>query len=239
MAVYKQRRSNKWWYKFNWNGQTIRESTKQANKRVAEQMEAAHKTSLAKGEVGIRSKQPAPTLKAFCEDSFLPFVRSTSAAEANTIRFYENSVANLTAFPKLANLPLDQINAEVVAFFVARRQLDTVQVSTINRDLATLRRMLHLAVEWGKVTTLPPRIRLLPGENHRERVLSVEEETAYLDAARQIGNNIENAYNQALTGVRAVQRGEEPKRPDSYLLGDVTTILFDCGLRPEECLRLN
>ena len=38
MAVYKQKGSKRWWYKFNWNGELIRESTKQTNKRVAEQM---------------------------------------------------------------------------------------------------------------------------------------------------------------------------------------------------------
>jgi spore germination protein GerM len=47
------RESKYWWYKFVWNGEPIRESTKQTNKRVAEQMEAAHRTALAKGEVGI------------------------------------------------------------------------------------------------------------------------------------------------------------------------------------------
>jgi hypothetical protein len=54
MAVYRQPKSKYWWYKFTWNGKLIRESTKQTNKRVAEQMEAAHRTALAKGEVGIR-----------------------------------------------------------------------------------------------------------------------------------------------------------------------------------------
>jgi hypothetical protein len=33
MAVYKQIGSKNWWYKFTWNGQQIRESTKQTNKR--------------------------------------------------------------------------------------------------------------------------------------------------------------------------------------------------------------
>jgi len=40
--VYKQAKSKNWWYKFNWNGEQIRESTKQTNKRVAGHMEAAH-----------------------------------------------------------------------------------------------------------------------------------------------------------------------------------------------------
>ena len=81
MAVYKQTKSKYWWYKFTWNGEPIRESTKQTNKRVAEQMEAAHRTALAKGEVGIRDKKPVPTLKDFAERDFLPFVRSTFAAK--------------------------------------------------------------------------------------------------------------------------------------------------------------
>jgi hypothetical protein len=50
MAVYKQPKSRNWWYKFTWNGQQIRESTKQTNKRIAEQMEAAHRTALAKAK---------------------------------------------------------------------------------------------------------------------------------------------------------------------------------------------
>lgn len=110
-------------------------------------MEAAHKTSLAKGEVGIREKKPVPTLEKFLENDFLPFVRTTKAAKPNTVRFYENSGANLQTYSKLAGLALDQITAEHIAGFVAHRQGAKVQVSTINRDLATLRRAFHLAAE--------------------------------------------------------------------------------------------
>jgi hypothetical protein len=49
MAVYKQPKSKYWWYKFTWNGEPIRESTKQTNKRVAEQMEAAHLSPGSRG----------------------------------------------------------------------------------------------------------------------------------------------------------------------------------------------
>jgi hypothetical protein len=76
MAVYKQSNSKNWWYKFNWNGRQVRESTKQTNKRIAEQMEAAHRASLAKGDVGIREKGPAPTIQEFVEQEFRPFVES-------------------------------------------------------------------------------------------------------------------------------------------------------------------
>ena len=84
IAAYKQRKSKNWWYKFTWNGRAIRESTKQTNKRTAEQMEAAHRTALAKGEVGIRERKPVPVLKDFAERDFLPYVRSTFAAKVKT-----------------------------------------------------------------------------------------------------------------------------------------------------------
>src|SRR5437763_1333438 len=102
MAVYKQAKSRNWWYKFNWNGKSIRESTKQTNKRTAEQMEAAHKTALAKGEVGIRDRKAVATLAAFAEKEFLPFVRSTFSAKPKTANYYEYGVKRLLAFERLA-----------------------------------------------------------------------------------------------------------------------------------------
>ena len=49
-----------------------------------------------------------------------------------------------------------------------------------------------------KVTRVLPRVRLLAGENHRERVLSFAEEKLYLEAAVAIGHGIEDAYERAL-----------------------------------------
>ncbi len=56
--------------------------------------------------------------------------------------------------------------------------------ATVNRELATLRRLLRLAYEW-KVINRVPRIRLLPGERNREFVLSHDAEKDYLDFAPQ------------------------------------------------------
>ena len=236
MAIYK--RGKIWWYKFNWNGEPIRESTKQANKRTAEQMEATHKTSLAKGEVGLRDRKPAPTLADFAEKDFLPFVRSTSAGKPRTVSFYENTTKNIIRFTKLANLRMDAINADVLAEFGARRREAGMETSTINRDLATVRRMFHLAQEWGRVATVLPKVKMLAGEKQRERVLTHEEEQRYMDAATELGRRLDESYRLALTGIRAVRRGEQPQMPDAYLLRDVGAVLLDCGLRPEECHRL-
>jgi integrase len=45
-----------------------------------------------------------------------------------------------------------------------------------------LRRILNLSVEWGVLPTAP-KIKVLPGERRRERVIAPEEEARYLTAA--------------------------------------------------------
>jgi hypothetical protein len=55
MSIYK--RGDVYWYKFMWEGLLVRESTKQGNDKVARKIEAAHKTRLAEGLVGIREKK--------------------------------------------------------------------------------------------------------------------------------------------------------------------------------------
>ena len=108
MAVYKQPRSKYWWYKFTWRSEQIRESTKQTNKRVAEQMGAAHKTALAKGEVGIREKKPAPTFSALCK-RFLKWVAVEKAERPSTVKFYNDMVRNLLRYEPFGNLLIDRI----------------------------------------------------------------------------------------------------------------------------------
>ncbi len=236
--VFKQKNSNRWWYKFVWNGELIRESTKQTNKRVAEQMEAAHKGALAKGEVGIRDKVQVATLADFAAKDFLPFVDARFVDKRNTLGFYRNGVKNLLAFVPLNQAKLDTITSDNITAYIASRRQKGLQVASINRELQVLRRMLRLAVEWSKLERVPPKVELLPGERRRDRVLTHEEEREYFRAAQMIGEEIENAYSRALEGIRAM-RGQEPIRPeDPFLLRDRTALLIDCGLRPEEAFRL-
>ena len=238
MAVYKQKGSTRWSYKFNWNGEPIRKSTKQTNKRVAQQMEAAHKAALAKGEVGIRERKMVPTLAEFADRDFISFVESRFANKPKTLEYYRTGLKRLKAFSPLGKAKLGAIPPGVITEFVESLRSDGLRVSSINRVLEVLRRMLRLASEWGKTDRIPPKIQMLPGENERDRVLSSEEERRYLAAAKKVGAAIEEAYQRALSGLRA-QRGEVPIAPrDPYLLRDVTTILIDCALRPEECFRL-
>jgi len=174
-----------YWYKFVWKGEPVRESSKQGNDKVARQMEAAHRTSLAKGEVGIREKKSAPLLLEFCEKRFEPWVRSTTSPKT-WLDFYRVGLRAIKEHRALSTLKLDEITSEHVAEFAAQRrgQKGGLQVSTVNGSLRVLRRVLRQAAEWGLLNTVP-RIKMLPGERHRERVLSFEEEARYLAAASE------------------------------------------------------
>jgi integrase len=209
MSTYK--RGKIYWYKFMWNAELVRESTKQGNDKVARQMEAAHRTSLAKGEVGIREKNRT-TLGKFIEERFEPWARlKFEQNETKTWKgWYQPGIRTLLAYPPLHRRVLSEITSEHISDFAAHIQLKglygkKLQPSSVNSRLRLLRRLFHLAVEWN-VLDKAPKVQLLSGEHHRDDVLDPMDEAKYLAAA-------------------------------SPLLGEIATVLVDSGQRPEECFR--
>jgi integrase len=169
-----------------WKGELIRESTKQGNDDVARQMEAAHRTALAKGEVGIREKKAAPTLKSFCAERLEPWMSANfQHASPATYNWYKFRIDALKRSRTLAHLKLDEIGSEVIAQYACERQRDGLQVSSVNGCLRTLRRILRLAMEWD-VIQRSPKVKFLAGERHRERVITPNEEARYLAAASEL-----------------------------------------------------
>ena len=236
MSIIK--RGKYWHIKVTINGQTIRKSTKNSNKRAAEQIEAALKVELAKGEAGIRKKMPAPTLREFLTGEFQSYIEASFSAKLKTYRYYMHGIKASLGFERLADARMDTITGDQIAAYASKRFADGLQVTSVNRELQVLRRALHLATEWRKVEKVLPKVRMISGERHRERVLSIDEENRYLEATAQIANQLQRDYEAALEGIRATQRGQEPLKPDAFLLRDVVTLLLDTGLRPEEAFRL-
>src|ERR1017187_4388900 len=179
MAIYK--RGQVYWYKFTFNGEAIRESTRQKNQHTARQMEAAHRASLAKGEVGIREKKAVPTLADFISQRFEPWAAASTSAKT-WLDYYRPGLRTIQGYKPLANLRLNEITSEKAADFAAWRQSAGLQVSSVNSSLQVLRRITRLAVEWGAIE-LAPSIKMLPRERHREHVVTFEEEVRYLAAA--------------------------------------------------------
>lgn len=93
-------------------------------------------------------------------------------------------VDSISSYALLASQRLDKITSEKAADFASWRKSKGLQVSSINSSLQVLRRVLRLAVEWG-VIDHAPKIKMLPGERHREHVVTPEEEVRYLGAASE------------------------------------------------------
>ena len=179
MSIYK--RGQVYWYKFKFNGEAIRESTRQKNQNTARDMEAMHRARLAKGEVGIREKKRVPTLSEFTEKSFIPYVNVKHAAKPGTVEYYTGGRKMLCS-TEIGSLRLDEVNDQHAQRFAAQKS--KLSASRINCGLRTLRRALNLAYQWG-ILEKPPKVTLARGERQRDRVLTDAEITTYLAACPQ------------------------------------------------------
>ena len=144
-------------------------------------MEAAHRVSLAKGEVGIREKKRVPTLSEFMEKDFVPYVEVKHAAKPGTVEYYTDG-KKMLCDTDLGSLRLDEVNDQHAQRFAAQKS--KLSASRINCGLRTLRRALNLAYQWGTLER-PAKMTLAKGERQRDRVLTDEEITAYLAACPQ------------------------------------------------------
>jgi hypothetical protein len=100
VSIFKRGRT--YWFHFWFDGVHVQRSTKQGNPRVARQMEAAHRTQLAKAEVGIVSRKAAPIFSDFAP-RFLATIQVQCAAKPATVEFYTNKLTSLLKYQPLAN----------------------------------------------------------------------------------------------------------------------------------------
>ena len=162
-----------WWYSFTYKGTRIQRNSGCANKNDARDVMSAYRTALAKGEVGITEKVKVPTFKEFSVP-FMKHVRVERKEKPKTITFYEQKLKPLLS--AFGPLPLDKIaERQIDKYKEDRQQVKTrykrpVSPATINRELATLRKLLRLAHERSVIVRVP-RVRLLAGEKPREFVL--------------------------------------------------------------------
>jgi integrase len=168
MSIFK--RGNVYWFHFVFEGRHYQQSTKQRNRNVARQIEAAVRADLAKGKVGIKKQPPAPTLEEFKPRVMEEIGKLHAADHPRTIEFYEQTFKRVLSFKPLARANLRDINEELIARF-STSQMGIVKPATINRALAVIRRALYLAEEW-KLIDRAPKVRMQKGERRREFVLT-------------------------------------------------------------------
>lgn len=180
MSVYK--RGNTYWYDFVFNGERQQGSCKTRNRRTAETIEAKKKTDLALGYHGLQAPKPGPTLKVYAEGKFTEYIKTHNKKRPRTIGFYLEKIRNLLKYKTLEERRIGLIDEALIQDFIEFRigQDGVKKVATVNRDLAALRRILHVARDVHKLIIRMPKISMLPGETERDYVLSQDLEKIYL-----------------------------------------------------------
>jgi integrase len=224
MAVYK--RGGMYWYHFVFDGRHFQKSAKTTNKRKAEQIEAAYKTQLAMGKVGIHEPKRAPkfseAVKEFLE---VTHAQQNARQRLSSYRRYETSSKALLRF--YADTPLDSINSEDVEKFKLWRSKQTkrpparklkkkpnattsklLKPATVNRELACLKALFNYFIKNEVVIKNPVKgVKFFAEDNEQMRVVSSDEQVLYFMAASQ------------------------PLR-------DIAMLMLETGMRPEEVCRM-
>jgi integrase len=215
MSVYRERSGN-YCFDFWYNGQRVKESTGQKDRRQAQLLEAARKADLMRGVATLKRKQTPQTPKGFrefAEATFLPWFKDTHQSHPRSYRRHATSTKPLLRF--FASQELQAVNAGMVEQYKARRAVyvspktgKQLKPATVNRELAALRSIFNLAIKHGIVKENPVKgVGFLREDNEQMRVLSHDEEARYLEAAT-------------------------PR------LREVAELIVNTGIRPEEVYRL-
>lgn len=167
----------------NWSI-SYRVAGKQCIEVVGSQKESAElalgKIKAAIVEGRFFNKAPSTPWKEAAEQFILWGEANVKAA---TVRMYRNSIKNLK--PHFEWHTLDKITPPMVEQFKSKRLAEGVKPATVNRDLATIKRLFSLSEHWGLVELDRVRkVKLLRENNERLRYLTSDEEARLLESCR-------------------------------------------------------
>jgi excisionase family DNA binding protein len=129
---------------------------------------------------------------SFKEFSVL-YIENYAKVKKRSWRRSDDSYLKARLLPYFGNMALSEIRQFQIEQYIAKRLKDklirnpkkTVQKSTINRELACLRKVLNKAIDWGYLTQNPmSKVKLFSEKDTlKERILSREEEQLLLEAS--------------------------------------------------------
>jgi hypothetical protein len=187
MSLY--RRGKIWWYVFVVGGRKIQESSGHQNKAAVLRAEARRRTDLLDRRVGFAKPKLPPKFDEFTKQ-FLEW--SKGQHRLKTQKLHAGNCGTLRRF--FRGMWLDEITQGMVEDFKTARIREkrwgeqkgsTVSVVTVNRALSTLRLLFNYAERSGYQVTNPVKHVEFFRETGRERIISLEEEQAYMVAACQ------------------------------------------------------
>jgi integrase len=166
MSVYK--RGGVYWFSFVFSERRVQKSTKQGNRKAAIDIESAHRTALAKGEVGITP----PKRERRTIGELLDALKATYEQDGKLSP--QNRSLLSRAKQDFASKTATELTTEDIEKYVQRRKGESAKNSSINRVMEVLRRAYKLA----EVTV--PKMNYLSEKNNARQGFFSEAELAAL-----------------------------------------------------------
>ena len=170
--VYK--RANTWWYKFWFNGQLIRESSKSDSKTVARDAERARRRELEQAYNRIPKRERMPLFSNAAD----VWLASKAGLAPKSRERYEQCVTHLKA--DFGRGLVCDVTANDIAEYRRKRLEAGVANRTVNYETGALRGILRQFGLWGPIAD---RVKSLPERHDVGRAISREDETKLLAAA--------------------------------------------------------
>jgi integrase len=177
MSLY--RRGETWWYKFQFAGQSVRESAKTKSKTVAAQAERERRGRMANSFNNIQ-KRPTPMLFSVAARNWL---ETHPEWRPRTLEVQELALKHLS--PVFARVLISDITADDVARYQSSRLLKGASPRTVNIEVTALRAILIKHRLWE---TISQEVKMLKEPKSAGRVLSLPEQEVLLVECRASGN---------------------------------------------------
>jgi len=179
------------------NGRRYIETTPARTLKMAKQMRAIRLNEIKEGRYFARRKGYDKTFKELM-DEFLKYSKVTKRS------YKRDELSASYLLPEFGNRRIAEIVPSIIDNYKAKRLKELTRKdeppsnATINRELALLRTVLRRAMDDGLIDRTP-KIKLLPENNKRERVLSPDEYERLLNASEpHIVPIIRLAYDTAM-----------------------------------------
>jgi len=183
MGLSKRKGSECWQMRFSLEGRKVRKSTGTSNRRAAQKIYDAVRFQVAQGTYDPRLEPGMP----FCDlvDDFLEKHSKVEKESYERDKFIGEAVKRF-----FGARPIGSISAyDVKAWRQWRMKHVTfmgrpIKKASVNRELAFMKSMFNMAVEWGRLKENPCRgVKLLRGEEKRLRILNAGEISGLISAA--------------------------------------------------------
>lgn len=174
MSLYK--RGEVWWMDFVYKGRRYRKSTETDDRKLARRIHDKIKGQIAEGKW---FEHPPGEEKTFRE--MVTKYLKEHVSKLISEKSFQGYAKNLLSF--FGDYTLSEITPRLVNEYKTKRREDGLKPSSINRELATMKKAFNLAIkEWEWINQNPvSKVSMEKEDNKRDRWLTDDEEKRLLD----------------------------------------------------------